>query len=353
MTLDVFKKRFDRQLTKAVRRLQRDVRVLLKNRFLDQFIDHAAHLTLADGKRLRPYVAVSMYQACGGKRLDASMDLFVALELFHMFALIQDDVIDRGIIRHGLATLHKRGQGYLEKAHRRGDAAHIANGQAVLVGDLLLDAAWEQLFVVRGFDARRLEAVRHLFHRMTQEVLSGQMIDVDLTTLQQGDRHHIERKMFLKTASYTFVRPLEMGCILAGGDNRARQFCQTFGGALGMAFQLQDDYLDLVSSPRESHKTAFGDLAEHQQTFFTDHIFQSGTSQQRRLLRSLMGYTLTEKDRPRITKLFSSSGSFAAGLKILQRYEKTARQALDQWSVAGSRKQVFADLLDRLHARRS
>jgi len=313
MTLSSFQRSFQPVLDRAVRDALRRVRALTKDGDVRGVAEYAGHIARQDGKRLRPYLAVLMYRAAGGRKMQDAIRLSVALELFHAFALIHDDIMDQGTLRHGLRTVHLEIARRRKAAKRIGDLDRIGESHAILAGDLLFTWAMGILSSHSGISERCLEKARCLFSSLSEEVIIGQMLDVDLPTRAKTTRSMINEKMRRKTAGYSFVKPLQFGAALAGADRRIHRWCETFGTSLGLAFQIQDDLLDLTVPSAVSKKTPFSDLTERQQTVFTQDIREHGTIGQRRELERMMGKRLTEMDRSRVDKLFRGSGSLAAG----------------------------------------
>lgn len=353
MTIQTFKQRFDPVLFRRAEMRVKQYNDRCSDVFVRHNNEHVLALIRGGGKRIRPYIACTVYEMLGGRITKPIMELFSALELFHLFALIHDDIIDHGMERHGVPTLHRFVRASLEIHDRIGDLEHVAAGQAVLLGDFLHASANE--IMMRGIktDVRRLGRVREEFDVMVQEVMLGEALDVDVATRQTVSSELIEQKMYLKTASYTFIRPMKMGAALAGASKAFYGFCETFGAALGLAFQIQDDLLDLTASVKTVHKTVFSDLREHQHTVFTQHIFEQGTKAERNELCALMDMDLTEAHRPRVEKLFRESGALAHGRARMLEHFDEAERALADLRLSMARKQALHDLLiyirDRLH----
>lgn len=111
--------------------------------FIKDFISYSKTLTLSGGKRIRPYIAYVMYCACGGKDVENAIRLFVSFEIFHMFALMHDDIMDKQDKRHGVDTIHSYVLKKLKGDGRIGDIENVAKAQGMLVGDLFFSWAME------------------------------------------------------------------------------------------------------------------------------------------------------------------------------------------------------------------
>ncbi|MCC7522874.1 polyprenyl synthetase family protein [Candidatus Uhrbacteria bacterium] len=344
MDIQAFKKRFDPVLMKF---LDRKIRLYVKHTsdpFILEMIGYASKLLLASGKRVRPYMAAMTYKASGGRSDAKALPVFAGLELFHAFALVHDDIMDRGEERHGIPTAHRYVERRLKEQGRTGSAAHLGEAQAILIGDLLFSWANETLAGTKAYP---------IFIRMIDEVLTGQMIDVDVMTRRSVDDGLIMDKMRLKTATYTFVRPMQIGAVLAGANGKMAKFCEAYGLPLGLAFQIQDDMLDMITPAHVHGKTAFSDLRDGQHTLFTQYIFSHGTASEIRQLRSMMGASLSERDRPRVIAFFESTGSLEYGRTVMNAYFDEAEQALVKMNFPKRKAQPFSDLIQYIRKRAS
>jgi geranylgeranyl diphosphate synthase, type I len=199
-------------------------------------IDELTRLLDAGGKRLRPLLCVLGHRAAG--RLDPAPALpaAAALELFHLFALIHDDVMDEELQRRGVASTHRRFETEPPGGERYGRSA------AILVGDLALVLSYE-LFATTPVQRERLDAATAVFSRSALLTAAGQLADVS------GRRSDADRLARLKTGSYTVEAPLAIGAIIGGGSPRLVAALERFARPLGVAFQLRDDELDAKDEP--------------------------------------------------------------------------------------------------------
>ncbi len=241
--LTEFKNVFDPVLNQY---LDKKMEIFLANtndHFIVNLINHSKKLVENGGKRIRPYIAYLMYKALGGKENEEILKLLISLELFHTFALVHDDIIDRGKERHGVETIQQYVKEILEKETKTQDAIHVGNSQAILVGDLLLKWA-VQVFDEIELENEKLAQVKTYFYKMIDDVCLGQIIDVDLSVRENFPKEMIDTKNRLKSASYTFIRPLQIGMALVKTDEQMEKFCESLGLELGLAYQMQDDLMD-------------------------------------------------------------------------------------------------------------
>lgn len=270
-----------------------------------ELFDAVVDLALAGGKRVRPYMAYLMYQSATGEE-PTDFQPLIALELFHVFGLIHDDIIDGGDSRRGVPTLHRK---MIDE--RYAGNIHIGQSQAMLMGDLVF--SWcHELFDTSNYSREIRHAIKELFAKMSEAVMIGQMIDVDLTTQDGATMERIEQKMKLKTASYTFVYPMQIGLALAGNtDAKQMQFCDEFGTALGLAFQIQDDLLDVLGDEAVTGKTPLRDIAEGQHTYITQHVFEQGSTADIELLETYFRNELPETAIKPLRTMLEDSGAIA------------------------------------------
>ena len=294
MSLSDFKKRFDPQLQKL---LSLRIEESLKdkgNLSFSELWKYPLVLT-KEGKRLRPYLAYLGYTAVGGKSEDEIMRVAVGLELFHTFCLVHDDIMDQDIERRGVSTTHTYYAEVLNGKIIEAQRVRVAESLALLLGDALF--AWSRELLSDSRIADRLQY-------MIDEVILGQGIDTVLLGQKTASREELDHMMLMKTAGYSFVRPLQIGGALAGMDSVHEEFFARFGAALGIAFQLQDDYFD-----RE-----------------TDRV----------------------RDRP----TYYTRGYEAEGLQMMEQKFQEAEQILLESALAPEHRTVFEGLLQKVRDRK-
>lgn len=349
-TWQAFRQTFDQQLTET---LTKDCSrlPLQQDSFLQELFRHV-QLLAQQGKRVRPFVASLTYEAAGGDTEQPPWNAWVGIELIHLFALIHDDLIDQGTLRHNVETVQTCVRRRLQELERHGNHPRIADSQALLVGDMVYTWAMKHLTEATHESVARARVAEILF-QLLEEVIVGQALDVDLTSRNGEPYDLIEQKMLLKTARYTFVRPMQLGAALSGNaSDELLRFCQEFGDPLGLAFQLQDDWFDLIASEQRTGKSGCRDLEEAQQTFFTCFIHKEGTSAQKERLSRLLGYPLSKEQQEEAYTLFTEVGAIKNGERLIEKYFQEAERALNQASfLPDASKQAFQSLLTMLKTR--
>jgi geranylgeranyl diphosphate synthase type I len=320
--------------------------------FIKDFISYSKKLVTNGGKRIRPYMAYLSYKSFGGEDDKEALRLFKSLEVFHNFALVHDDIMDRSKTRHGVETIHSFVTKKLKEQGRIGDLVHSGNSQAILVGDLLFSWSLE-IWDNTNLEKEKLMEAKKYFYQMIDEVCLGQIIDVDLTTRERVGYSLIEEKMKLKTASYSFIRPLQIGAALAGGSKEIEQFCTNLGTLLGVSFQIQDDLLDIIGDPKSIRKTPLLDITERQHTFFTNYIFENGSEEQIRRLNTIFGKNIDIKHQKEVENLFRESGAIDEGKKIIMENLKKAEKIVNSSDIENGYKKSFLEIIEIIKQRQS
>ena len=246
-----------------------------------------------------------------------------AIELFHNFSLIHDDIMDKAPLRRGMETVHTK----------YGDAT------ALLAGDVMLVAAYDHINKIKPI---HLQRIIFLFNKTAREVCEGQQLDMDFEKKDTVSFEEYERMITLKT-SVLLAASLQMGAILGGAGGGNQQHLYEFGKKLGIAFQVQDDYLDAFGDPVKFGKQPGGDIIVNKKTFLMIHAMDVASVEQKKMLGELM------KDVPvdeiekvnkveKVLQIFKDCkvGEWAESLK--DKYYKEAMEHLDEIAVLTSRK---------------
>ncbi len=253
------------------------------------------------GKRVRPYLCYLSYISNGGFSFDEIIDICIALELVHTFALFHDDVMDESSLRRGETTIHH------QYKHLTKTPATDRSGEsmAILVGDMYFTWAFEKAYSQKELcqDAR----VKKIFHTLLEEVIHGQIIDIVVSDSEQVSTQKLREKNRLKTSSYTFMRPMELGSALAGVFD-TQSFIQA-GVHLGEAFQVIDDVIDVVGNSKTSDKDTCLDIETAQHTLISNYIQDNASPEIQEEFFSYFGKRLSSQDKKVITRLVTSSGA--------------------------------------------
>jgi geranylgeranyl diphosphate synthase, type I len=280
-----------------------DPSVIMLIELLREFID--------GGKRLRPLLCCCGWRAArgGGALPNAVTQIAASLELFHAFALIQDDVMDRSSLRRGSPTVHR------VLASRHPDHPQpdwLGDYAAILLGDLTLGWSYE-LVQAADLNSDQTKEVWSALDMMRARTLSGQYLDLVAT----GRRHAtVEDALAIvrrKTAAYTVEYPLMLGALVGGADRDVLRACAAYGVAMGEAFQLSDDLLGVFGDTTLTGKPVIDDLREGKNTVLLTLVRERATFQQRSRLEALVGNpSLDEEGAREARSIFIATGARAA-----------------------------------------
>lgn len=278
------------------------------------------------GKRVRPVLCLM------GNELfdDISADAYhaaSAVELFHNFTLIHDDIMDRAPLRRGKPTVH---------------ALH-GESTALLAGDVVLVVAYEEL---NRIDSRYVKPIIALFNTTAKEVCEGQQLDMDFEKEIDLTLDRYLHMISLKT-SVLLAASLQMGAILGGAGEGNQQHLYEFGRNLGIAFQVQDDYLDAFGDPEKFGKQVGGDIRANKKTFLMIHALESASPEQRKELERLMELDSEDKVE-RVLSIFRDTGIERWALELKDHYLNLALQHLEEIAVLANRKEPLRRLAQYL-----
>lgn len=211
----------------------------------------------ASGKRLRPLMChwgwVAAHGAVDGRGRDDMVRAAAALELLHLFALVHDDVMDRGASRRGRETVHVSAAKAHAGSGSLGDSVLFGDSVAILLGDLALS---EASLLIAGTPRPLLD----MWGEMLRELVHGQLLDITAAAARRRDIEHSRRVARLKSGAYTIQRPLLLGALAAGAGPETLGALAAYGDHLGEAFALRDDVLGVWGDPTATGKPVGDDL---------------------------------------------------------------------------------------------
>ena len=285
-------------------------------------------LTLG-GKRLRPVLTLMSADFFGGNYKQA-LDASLAVEMFHNFSLVHDDIMDNAPLRRGHQTVHEKWD--------------VNTG--ILSGDAMLILAY-QLF--ETYEPKVFMQLAVLFSKTALEVCEGQQYDVDFET-----RNDVTISQYIKMIEYKTAvligASLQMGAIIAEASESCQEKIYAFGKNLGIAFQLQDDYLDAFGNPLTFGKQVGGDIIANKKTFLYLTALQKSTPAEAQELSSLFA-SMPKDPSNKITavkEIFVCSGAAKATEDEIARYTNTSISLLQDIKISQQHKDTlksFADFL--------
>ncbi len=278
------------------------------------------------GKRVRPVICLMANELFGDITEDAYRAA-MGVELFHNFTLIHDDIMDKAPLRRGQTTVHTR------------------NGltAGILCGDVMAIYAYEQLAHIKT----SLQQVLHLFNKTSIEVCEGQQLDMDFESRNDVTIEEYIEMITLKT-SVLLACSLKMGALLGGATEGNADKLYEFGKNLGIAFQLQDDYLDAFGA--ESGKIPGGDIIANKKTYLLLKAMENANDLQLTAINALLQRD-DESKVPAMLSLFANTGADVACRDAVAHYSQLAFNSLEEAAVQSSRKKHLHDLATYLLAR--
>ena len=275
------------------------------------------------GKRIRPAMCLMANELFGTINPDA-YHVATAIELFHNFTLIHDDIMDKAPIRRGVETVHKK----------------FGGSTALLTGDVMMVKAYEYL---NRINPSFIQRIVFNFNTAARQVCEGQQLDMDFEKLDHVNLGEYIRMIELKT-SVLLAASLKMGAILGGAGKGNQDHLYEFGKNLGIAFQVQDDYLDAFGDPSRFGKQVGGDIIANKKTFLVIHALETCNGSQLEEFNRLMKSN-DENKVDKVLTLFRECGidTWASGLK--DKYIGEAEHHLEEVAVSASRKEPLRNLV--------
>lgn len=274
------------------------------------------------GKRVRPILCL-MGNELFDEIVPDAWQVATAIELFHNFTLIHDDIMDKAPLRRNMPTVHEK----------------YGESTALLAGDVMLVVAYDYLNKIKSEHQRK---IINLFNKTAKEVCEGQQLDMDFEKEEIVHLDEYIRMIALKT-SVLLAGSLKMGAILGGASKGNQEDIYAFGRELGIAFQVQDDYLDAFGDPAKFGKQVGGDIMANKKTFLVIKALESGTPAQVKELRRLMQENPSDKVE-RVLTLFREGGVDKWAFDLKEQYINSAFEHLDNIAVLSGRKQPLRDL---------
>jgi len=300
----------------------------LPQRSPDTLYEPCRYLLQIGGKRVRPVLCLMGNELFGEINKDAWEAAF-GIELFHNFTLIHDDIMDKAPLRRGQPTVHEK--------------YGLTTG--ILSGDVMSILAYNRLANVET----NLSKVLRLFNKTAMEVCEGQQMDMDFECRNDVSIEEYIKMITLKT-SVLLACSLKMGAIVGGalGDNANKLY--EFGKNMGIAFQLQDDYLDAYGASEVIGKQNGGDIKANKKTYMLLKAQENAHTTQREEIETL----LKNDDKDKVSamlSLFTDTGADVACREEVERYSEKAFDCLEDIAILSSRKkslyEVAAYLLHR------
>jgi len=271
------------------------------------------------GKKMRPVLTLmsaEIFDTDYAKALPAAL----AVEVFHNFSLVHDDIMDDAPLRRGNATVHEKW--------------NINTG--ILSGDAMLILAYQYF---ENYEPIIFRDLARLFSKTALEVCEGQQWDVDFETRSDVTIPEYLKMIEYKTAVLV-ASAMKMGAIVAETTVENGNLIYDFGLNLGLAFQLQDDYLDAFGNPATFGKQVGGDIIENKKTYLYLKAIEFATSEERKQLLQLFSVSLEDNSSKieEVKALFEKTGASKATQQAIQDYTLKAFDTLDKMNISSDKK---------------
>lgn len=295
--------------------------------------DPIEYVLAAGGKRIRPSFVLMAYNLFHDD-VDRILPVATALETYHNYTLLHDDLMDKADMRRGRPTVHKKWD----------------DNTAILSGDTMLVLAYEHL---AKCDTKYLKSALDLFTETALEVSEGQQFDMEFETRNDVAEEEYIEMIRLKT-SVLLACALKMGAVVAGASDADANALYAFGEKVGLAFQLQDDLLDVYGDPKVFGKAIGGDITSNKKTFMLINAFNRADAETRAELERWT--TATEFDPAEkiaaVTEIYNRLGIDKLAEQRIKEYFEQSRQHLDELSVSDDRKAVLREYTERMMNRK-
>lgn len=299
-----------------------------------QLYQPGAYILTLGGKRVRPLLALIAADLLSGnpkKALPSAM----AVELFHNFSLIHDDILDNAPKRRNKATVHTK----------------WSTNIAILSGDILLVKAMQALNMHTPSVEKKLSEI---FLRTAAEVCEGQQMDMDFEKSKQVTVNDYIHMITLKTA-VLLACSLQMGAISVNASKSAQQDLYLFGKHLGIAFQLLDDYLDVYAEKKQGFgKQSGGDILANKKTFLLLRAFELADPSTKKELQAALHMTDNPKGKIKLVKaIYSKLGVDKLCLAEADSHTQVALAGLNRIKTSPAKKEQLKQFAAQLLARKT
>ncbi|HMK54653.1 MAG TPA: short chain isoprenyl diphosphate synthase IdsA [Methanobacteriaceae archaeon] len=322
-------------LEKYSENVQKEINAALSTVEPEALQESSLHLVKAGGKMIRPALAILSAEAVGGKAEDA-MKTAAAVELIHTFSLIHDDIMDQDDKRRGQPSVHVLW----------GDA------MAILAGDTLFSKAFETVLWTEqdGVDSQMILSALQTVVDSCVKICEGQASDMGFAEQLEVSEEEYLHMIYKKTAAL-IAAATRSGAILGGGTKQQVEALTEYGKLIGLAFQIQDDYLDVVSDEENLGKPVGSDIAEGKRTLLVVHTMEAASPEDREELITILKEK-SDQNVPRAIEIFQKYGSIDYAHHIAHDNVKQAKELLTILDDSPSRTalMMLADfVLERSH----
>jgi len=285
-----------------------------------------SYLLNMGGKRIRPVLCLMSHELFAELNENA-MNTAMAIELFHNFTLMHDDIMDNAPLRRGKITVHEK----------------YNTATAILSGDVLNIFAYEHL---NKINSEHIHSVIQLFNKTAIQICEGQQLDMDYEQQPFVSMEEYMHMIILKT-SVLLGTSMKLGAMLSGATDGCSRVLFDFGKSLGIAFQLMDDYLDVYGDPAKTGKQSGGDILSNKKTFLSTKAFELSNEKEREEIVALMAKEHDGKIKDTLM-FFEQKNIYELTLAEIQKHSEKAFELLEKAPILSKRKIHLKELADRL-----
>ncbi|MHA1531047.1 MAG: polyprenyl synthetase family protein [Candidatus Heimdallarchaeota archaeon] len=301
-------------------------------KFSDIFYDEFKDYLTNGGKRIRPFLVKTAFDAVGGNHKEGNIvRASLSIELLHNGSLLHDDVIDKDETRRGKPAFHvKFRRLYSEKKEETFEKANdFGEAMSIFAGDLCFPLAIESI-IQSGFPAELNNKALYAFTQAFREVIDGVIIETGDTILHDGSEETYKKMVDLKTGAL-IRKAVEIGAILGRGTEAQIEALVGYCSGIGTAFQIQDDIFGVFGKPEELGKPVGGDIRENKQTILRIIAMKKGTKEQIKRLSELHGKVdLTENEIVEVRKIFKETGALDNAYEMITQVTQEAINSLEK-----------------------
>ena len=279
------------------------------------------------GKRIRPAMVLAAYKMYNDEYTDEVLKVAQAVEMFHNFTLLHDDIMDNSPLRRGQETVHIKWD----------------DATAILSGDLLQIEVYEKLAEVGNVE------ILKLFNAMARELCEGQMNDMEFEKMDTVSNEAYLDMIRQKTAVLLGFS-LQAGAILGGASKEDGKKLYDLGISIGLGFQLMDDYLDSFGETAKVGKRIGGDILEKKKTYLWNEMWSRINEEER--INVLASYSSKTLAIAHVKETMENSGAKNNTLKLAQEYTDRSLNALQHFNTSGD-KSYLEEIMYMLAGRQS
>lgn len=292
--------------------------------------ESTSHIMQMKGKRIRPVMLLTACQAFGGD-ISRAMGPASAMEVYHNFSLVHDDIIDEADIRRGRPTVHKS----------------FGLNKAILTGDAMLLHSF--VLLKRGPDDK-LSAMLKVFSKATTQVMEGEQYDVNFEDIPEVTEEEYMMMIEFKT-SVLLAASLQIGAIIGNASPEDQQRIYDFGLNLGLAFQIKDDYLDAFGDEKSFGKKIGGDILMNKKTYLLITALKQADAETRKKIFDLFEVQDEDKKIAQMLEIFTMLGVNEITFAKMEALYRQSLEALNRLTLDKESKKMLFELAEMVYHR--